>query len=343
MALFRKIALFISLAFLHTAGVAQTVEELISSGINYENNGEHSKAIASFTKAIELEPALAVAWYNRGVSRIASKQYSLAVVDMNKTIYLDTAFIDAYYMRYVAYVNTKNYQFALADLSFYLDKFPNDTQAHYEKYELLVTLEEYDEASAELNWLIKNTKAALVFREALADIKTKQGKHGEAERIYTELLNEFPSEKSYYLSRAYARNKNANYTASMDDINLYLLNQPKDKEARKLKADNFFFMNDFSSAMVIYESLLSADTLNSGLVADIGHCLLQLNRFNDAEVILTKAIRMKNDAPAYAYLGRGIARMKLEKGDEACQDWEKSLKLGEKKAQKYLEEYCKKQ
>ena len=52
---------------------------------------------------------------------------------------------------------------------------------------------------------------------------------------------------------------------------------------------------------------------------------------------------MKNDTPAYAYLGRGIARMKLDKGDEACQDWEKSLKLGEKKAQKYLEEFCKKQ
>jgi Tfp pilus assembly protein PilF len=101
-------------------------------------------------------------------------------------------------------------------------------------------------------------------------------------------------------------------------------------------------MKDYVSAADLYATLLQSDTGNANLLADYGQCLLQLEKYTDAEIILTRALKMKNASPAYTYLGRGLARVKLQKGNEACEDWEKSYKLGEKAALKYLETYCNK-
>jgi hypothetical protein len=60
-----------------------------------------------------------------------------------------------------------------------------------------------------------------------------------------------------------------------------------------------------------------------------------------ADSMLTKSILLKGDNPAYAYLGRGIARLNLNRGDEACADWFKSKMLGEKKAEEYIKNNCK--
>lgn len=343
MRLMFRIISFILLSGISRYGIAQSVVEWVNEGISFENNKEHQKAVASFTKAIEHQPELAVAWYNRGVSRMSLKQYGLAVVDMNKAILLDTSNTNAYYVRYLAYFNTGNYQFALADLSHFLDKIPGDTQAHIDRYELLMLLQEYDDAKKELLWLSANSNSGTIYKEALAELFVKKGEWPAALKIYDELIAGAPSERGLYLSRAFIRNKASDFKGSQEDINMYLLYFPKDKEARKLKADNFFFLSEFKEALDLYENLFSGDTTNASIMADIGHCLLQLGRFSESEQVLTKAIRMKNDAPAYAYLGRGIARIKMNKGDEACLDWEKSLKLGEKQALRYLEQFCKKQ
>jgi hypothetical protein len=55
----------------------------------------------------------------------------------------------------------------------------------------------------------------------------------------------------------------------------------------------------------------------------------------------TQAIKMKTENISYVYLGRGIARYNIGKVGLACQDWERSVLMGEKNASKYMEQYCK--
>lgn len=310
-------------------------------GLSEDSAGNYTKAIDYFSRAIEQEPALAVAWYDRGVSRMNARQYSLAVVDFNKCIYLDTSLTEAWYNRHLAYRYTSNYQFALADVSYYLDRFPADTQARIDRYNLAAEMKEWDVAEKDLKWIIAGSREPLVFQEALARLYLKMEKHEAAEKLYDNMLSEHPDDPSVLLGRAYLRNHMEKFEASMEDINMYLLRMPRDKDALKLKADNFFFMKDFASASAIYGNLLQTDTLNAGLMADYGHCLLQQKKYAEAETVLTRAIRQKNDAPAYAYLGRGLARYNLGRGQEACEDWQKSKMLGEVRALTYLEQYCK--
>ena len=99
-------------------------------------------------------------------------------------------------------------------------------------------------------------------------------------------------------------------------------------------------MNRIDESEAIYQTLLAGAPNDGDLMADYGHCLLQLERYNDADIWLSKSIKSKNSTPAYAYLGRGVARYNMGKIGVACADWERSLLLGEKSASKWLEKYC---
>ncbi len=68
---------------------------------------------------------------------------------------------------------------------------------------------------------------------------------------------------------------------------------------------------------------------------------LEQEKWVEADECLSKSIKAKNSSPAYAYLGRGIARYNQGKLGLACVDWERSYQLGEKAAKKWLDAHCK--
>ena len=53
-------------------------------GYTYANKGERDKAIAAYTKAIELKPDLSVAYYNRGIIYENIGEHAKAAADFAK-------------------------------------------------------------------------------------------------------------------------------------------------------------------------------------------------------------------------------------------------------------------
>jgi len=53
-------------------------------GIAYAQKGQHDKAIADFTKAIEINPNYAEAYHNRGISYFYKREYEKAWDDVHK-------------------------------------------------------------------------------------------------------------------------------------------------------------------------------------------------------------------------------------------------------------------
>jgi tetratricopeptide (TPR) repeat protein len=80
------------------------------------NCGVWEKAIADFTKIIELNPDDAIAYYNRGMAYSFLQNYSNAIADYNQAIELKPDYANAYYNRGMAYKNLQDYQSAIADL-----------------------------------------------------------------------------------------------------------------------------------------------------------------------------------------------------------------------------------
>jgi tetratricopeptide (TPR) repeat protein len=324
---------------------AQSAEQWMQKGMDAELKGDLKYALQCYDQAVKLEPALPTFWYNRGAVRIKQKQYSLAVVDFNKCISLDTGYRDAYFNRALALWQTKNYQFALSDITHHLQKNPTQLEAREMRYMIAVDAEDWELAIEDLQWKMKRN-----FMDGgnmlLAGLYEKAGRNAEAAAYLEKAVSEKPSDIAVQLEAAAMLQRLTNYARSMEFLNRLLLDdelpQNTKSEVLHLKADNYFFMKEYAVAADIYTSLLQSDTGNANLLADYGHCLLQQEKFTEADLILSRALKMKNMAPAYAYLGRGMARLKLGKGDDACADWEKSFKLGEKAAGKYLNTYCNK-
>ena len=325
---------------------AQTIEQLVAEGLRADSTGNYKSAIKLFSSAIEKEPELAVAWYNRGLSRMKMNQHSLAVVDLNRCIYIDTANTNAYFNRSIAYRRTSNYQFALADINHYLKKRPSDKDAQYFRFDLLCEMQEWNDVLVCAHYLnsIAGEEDAKIEPDLMAAFYEKAGKSDSALGAINLAVQRLPANTLLRLERAHMLHRFGKFEQSLKDLDFFTnmeRSESAEREIQKLKADNLFYLKDFESASVIYTDLLSSDTMNASLKADYGHCLLQMEKYELADSILTSAIRMKNDAPAYAYLGRGIARQNLGKGQEACDDWHKSKMLGEKRAALYLEKFCK--
>jgi tetratricopeptide (TPR) repeat protein len=65
-------------------------------GLAHYKQGEFEKAIADYTKAIELDPAYAVAYNNRGIVYHDQGELDKAIADVTKLIELDPAYARAY-------------------------------------------------------------------------------------------------------------------------------------------------------------------------------------------------------------------------------------------------------
>jgi len=95
--------------------VAETAAAANSQGVFYHNKGEYQKATATFTKAIKLDPSLAIAYSNRGWVYIKLGQYEQAIADCTKAIELDPSLAFAYNCRGWAYTELGQYEQAIAD------------------------------------------------------------------------------------------------------------------------------------------------------------------------------------------------------------------------------------
>ena len=61
----------------------------LDRGNRYGRNGVYHRAIQDYTTAIDLDPHLAEAWYNRGCSWYEVADYEKSIVDLSRAIELD--------------------------------------------------------------------------------------------------------------------------------------------------------------------------------------------------------------------------------------------------------------
>ena len=80
-----------------------------------KNLKEYQKAIADYTKAIELKPDYYLAYYNRGNVHNNLKEYQKAIADYNQAIELKPDYANAYYNRGNVHFDLKEYQKAIED------------------------------------------------------------------------------------------------------------------------------------------------------------------------------------------------------------------------------------
>ncbi|MBT4482504.1 MAG: tetratricopeptide repeat protein, partial [Candidatus Latescibacteria bacterium] len=118
-------------------------------GNAYSDSGNYETAIADFTKAIEINPRLVEAYYNRGTAYSGSGNYETAIADFTKAIEINPRLVKAYYNRGVAYLDLGNYETAIADFSKALDINPQFAEAFGNRGNAFLDLGNYETAIAD--------------------------------------------------------------------------------------------------------------------------------------------------------------------------------------------------
>lgn len=334
--------LLIAVLFASNLTQAQTEKEWLEKGLEQLKKAEYSEANHTFYQLKSKHSQKALYHYYSGVAKIHLMDYSTALVDLNKAISLDREYPLAYSYRYIANKKTRNFQFALADISKYLDYYPEDTVSRWARYELAIYMREYDDAIEDGKWLIKNRQGGDSLIQRQIHIFEETGRNREKIELLTSQIKANNEQISWYYQRAFAYYEIGEYEKSLKDLEAFLVSQPKNQEALKLRFDNHFYLRNLPLCERYVKELIELDRLNGTYYSDYGHILLQKGDWKRAIKNFNDAIKFKSNSLGYVYLGRGIARYNSGDKKLACMDWERSLLLGESVARKYLISYCNK-
>jgi len=106
-------------------------EQNYQQGLDLARAGKYEEAIAAFTKAIEVQPLDAYAWYNRAMAKNMMGEYETAIDDFTTCIGLSRSYEKVWYNRGLTKMYVGQYDGALFDLNQALQIERNYAEANY--------------------------------------------------------------------------------------------------------------------------------------------------------------------------------------------------------------------
>lgn len=115
---------------------------------------DDKKADADFTKAIELKPDYPEAYFHRGLTNDLNSNRAGAMRDYNKAIELNPKYVDAYMTRAVLYLLDRKGALAIADYTRVIELKP-DGESYYVRGNSYLEIGQYAKAIADLTRAIQ--------------------------------------------------------------------------------------------------------------------------------------------------------------------------------------------
>lgn len=130
------------------------VEELEKANVYYLRSN-YGQALASYTRALQLDPRLHEAYNNRGLTYYHTRRLNEAIGDFSQAIALKSDFAHAYNNRGVSYEAAGQYQNAAQDLQTAARLMPNSAEIHNNLGSVYQLLKNYDAAIGEYSKAIQ--------------------------------------------------------------------------------------------------------------------------------------------------------------------------------------------
>jgi tetratricopeptide (TPR) repeat protein len=145
-------------------------------GDNYLSSGNYDLAIVEYTKAIDLDPALASLYYNRGLAYSIEEKYDLAIDDYTKSIEIDPEYADTYNNRCRIYYLLGKYEKALPDCEKALSLAPNTDYMLDLRASIYVALDRKEEAIKDFEHILEFSSNQEFINHAKEELKRLNGR-----------------------------------------------------------------------------------------------------------------------------------------------------------------------
>ncbi len=300
--------------------------------------GDHDKAIADLTKAIELNPNIDQTYYFRGTSLLLKRDYDKAITDFAKVIELNPNRVESLNNRSIAYEEKGMFTEAVADAI-------NAIEISFEKrYRLRLSrlLEEQGRLSP--NGLENYIAGRVALYRGDSDLAikviTKAIESGELSQQY--VGRACYNRGLAWLNKGNYENAIADYTKaieSLDDKEVavwFPIARPSGLEGTILLAGAYnnrgsawLTKDAFQKAIADYTKAIELEPKNFMIYKNRGYAWLLKKEQNEAIADFSKAIEL-NSKYTEAYYLRGISLLSKGDHDKAIADLTKTIELNPK-------------
>jgi tetratricopeptide (TPR) repeat protein len=296
-------------------------------GDAYPQLGQHDKAIADYSKAIELDPKLAMAWNNRGTCYSQLGQHEKAIADYSRAIELDPKLVNAWNNRGTSSSQLGQHAKAVADYSTAIELDPRDVQLWYQRGVLYC------------DRLLQPAKAVSDFSKAIelnprdaetwkyrGDAYSQLGQHDKAIADYSRAIELDPKLVNAWNNRGTCYSQLGQHDKAIADYSRAIDLNPMYVTCRFNRGVAYAQVGQHEKAVEDFSRVIELSPKGIGGWAYRGNAHLALGNHDKAVADFSEVIKL--DAKVgLAWFRRGIAHNGLAHFPEAVADYRKALTL----------------
>ncbi|MBI5076694.1 MAG: tetratricopeptide repeat protein [Nitrospirae bacterium] len=178
-----------------------TAQDYFNRAEKYHKEDQIDRALLDYDKALDIDPAMVMAYERRGSIYAREEKYERAVADFNRAIGLNLHTASVFAMRGAAYSDLKEYELAIDDLSRSIKMDSKRADTYRLRGEAYSVLHDYGMAAADMKKSIElNPKACCEFH-MLGDYLMQQGETEQAIIQYTKATECEPNHDTAYIHR----------------------------------------------------------------------------------------------------------------------------------------------
>jgi DnaJ family protein C protein 7 len=333
---------------------SQQAELYKQQGNKAFKEGQYTKAIELYTKAITsnaMEPSF---YANRAACYLALKKYQKCIQDSDATLDIDKKFVKAWKRKARAHLCMGHITEAKQAIEEAAKLEPTDSTTIKEKREIKEIAEmtenirkandegRYDDASKEIERALNILPDLNFLKIQYIDSLSKLGKNEQAVKLCKEIAAENATNTDFLLVHANALNYGGhpeqakkllqeNLRGDPDNTVLKLaLRKINKQEDLKEKGNEAYKKGSSAEAIKIYTEAIELDAHNkillSTLYANRGLAYLKQKKYTEALDDCNKAIEY-NEKYVKAFLRRGDIRIQMGDFEEAVRDYQQARQL----------------
>lgn len=236
-------------------------------------------------------------------------------------------------------ISTKKYEDAIQLLNSLIDKRKKIAEAYYLRGKAYFLLQEYRFASEDFDKAValKPKKAEYHYESSRAN--TLKNDYNKALKEISKAISLNPYNPEYYFLKANILFKKNNLIQAEKEINWYLNYFPHQSHAQLLKARILLETKKLDEALEITRILMQENKLSDELYFIRGNVFQYKELYDQAISDYSMSIDL-NPKEYTSYMNRGGCYLMLHQDEKACEDFNRALRLGYKKAYPFIRDYC---
>jgi len=295
-------------------------------GVAYVAAAGYDDAIASYTKAVAVDPEYAEAYYNRGNAFARERDYDDAIGDYGKALRLDPTLEYAYNNRGLAYLRQGNDDRAIADFNeaLRLDSdlsyaYNGRATVYFQQGDVDRAIADYDQA------LLLNPQDAYAY-DGRGSAYHRKGDDGRAIADYGVAMHLDPGDPDIYYNRGEAVFARGDDDRAIADFGEALRFDPNLSYVHLARGRAYDRKGDDEMAIADYDEALRLNPTSTEAYDERANAYEHEGDYRRAIVDYGKAIR-RDDGYADAYFGRAIAYLYSGSAARGRADFERFAKL----------------